>query len=74
MALTVPDITIDDGSGYRMSYGEATKRASEASVLNCSMRPQSLMGLGVKCDPNRLGMKFPTSELGESSSMTNDSF
>ena len=64
MVLTVPNITIDDGSGYRMSYGEATKRAPEASVLKRSTLPQGLMGLGVICDPNRLGMKFPTGELG----------
>jgi hypothetical protein len=34
MVLTVPDIAIIDGPGYHMSYGEATKRAPEASVLS----------------------------------------
>jgi hypothetical protein len=34
MVLTVPDIAIIDGPGYRMSYGETTKRASEGSVLS----------------------------------------
>ena len=34
MVLTVPDIAIIDGPGYRRSYGETTKRASEGSVLS----------------------------------------
>ena len=29
MVLTVPDVAIIDGPGYRMSYGETTKRESE---------------------------------------------
>ena len=64
MVLTVPDITINDGSGYHMSYGEATKRASESSVLNAAMLLHGLMGLGAICELNRLGAKFPTGELG----------
>jgi hypothetical protein len=34
MVLTVPDVAIIDGPGYRMSYGETTKRAPEGSVLS----------------------------------------
>jgi hypothetical protein len=39
MVLTVPDIAINDGSGYHVPYGEATKRASESSVLNAANAP-----------------------------------
>jgi hypothetical protein len=34
MVLTVPDVAIIDGPGYRMSYGETTKRAPESSVFS----------------------------------------
>jgi hypothetical protein len=39
MVLTVPDIAIIDGPGYRISYGEATKRASEGSVFSLTNAP-----------------------------------
>ena len=39
MVLTVPDIAITDGPGYRMFYGETTKRASEGSVFSLSNAP-----------------------------------
>jgi hypothetical protein len=47
MVLTVPDIAIIDGPGYRRSYGETTKRAAEGSVFSLPMLPQGQMGLGV---------------------------
>ena len=47
-----PDIAIIDGSGYRMSYGETTKCASEASVLNATTLPRRPDGAGGICDPN----------------------
>jgi hypothetical protein len=47
MVLTVPDIAIIDGPGYRRSYGEATKRAPEASVLKRHRSREGRMGLGV---------------------------
>ena len=34
MVLTVPDIAINDGPGYREFYGETTKHALEPSVFN----------------------------------------
>jgi len=34
MVLTVPDVAIIDGPGYRISYGETTKRAPEGSALS----------------------------------------
>jgi hypothetical protein len=68
MVLTVPDIAIIDGPGYRMSYGEATKCASEASVLNATTLPRRPDGAGSIRDPNWLGAKFLTSGLEESTS------
>ena len=47
MVLTVPDIAIIDGPGYRRSYGETTKRAAEGSVFSLPTLPQGQMGLGV---------------------------
>jgi hypothetical protein len=63
MVLTVPDIAIIDGPGYHMSYGEATKCASEASVLNATTLPRRPDGVGSICDANWLGAKFLTSGL-----------
>ena len=60
MVLTVPDIAIIDGPGYRMSYGETTKCASEASVLNATTLPRRPDGAGSICDPNWSGAKFLT--------------
>jgi hypothetical protein len=47
MVLTVPDVAIIDGPGYRMSYGETTKRAPESSVFKLPTLPTSQMGPGV---------------------------
>jgi hypothetical protein len=63
MVLTIPDIAIIDGPGYHMSYGEATKCASEASVLNVTTLPRRPDGAGSICDANWLGTKFLTSGL-----------
>jgi hypothetical protein len=73
MVLTVPGIAIIDGPGYYMSYGEATKRASEASVLNATTLPRQPDGAGSICDANWLGAKFLTSGLEESSSTAGNS-
>ena len=74
MVLTVPNIAIIDGPGYHMSYGEATKCASEASVLNPTTLPRRPDGAGSICDVNWLGAKFLTSGLEESSSAAGNSF
>ena len=39
MVLTGLDIAIIDGPGYRMFYGETTKRASEGSVFSLTSAP-----------------------------------
>ena len=74
MVLTVPDIAIIDGPGYRMSYGETTKCASEASVLNATTLPRRPDGAGSICDPNWSGVKFLTSGLEGSSPTASHSF
>ena len=53
MVLTVPDIAITDGPGYRMFYGETTKRASEGSVFSLTNAPARPDGAGSTRDPNR---------------------
>jgi len=51
---TVPDVAIIGGPGYRMSHGEVTKRAMEASVFRQPLLPQGRMGPGVlRSDPAR---------------------
>jgi hypothetical protein len=37
--LNVPDVAIIDGPGYRIFYGEETKRATEGSVLTAADAP-----------------------------------
>jgi len=37
--LNVPDVAIIDGPGYRIFYGEITKRATEGSVLTAADAP-----------------------------------
>jgi len=53
MVLTVPDIAIIDGPGYRMSYAETTKRAPEGSVFSLTNAPNKPDGAGSTRDPNR---------------------
>jgi hypothetical protein len=52
MVLTVPDIAIIGGLGYRMSYGETTKRAPESSVFNHQRSHKVRWGREYR-DPNR---------------------
>jgi hypothetical protein len=59
MVLTVPDITINDGPGYRMSYGEATKRAPESSVLNAANAPARPDGAGSHTRSELVGREVP---------------
>ena len=52
--LTVPDVAITVGPGYRLFHGETTKRAPEASVLSSQHSRESRMGLGA--DAIRTGL------------------